>query len=345
MSLYQAIEEVTQEENKQLKAEETETPDKDSTPDEGGDKAGESDKKEAAPAAADKGKKAPQKKEAAPKKSDEEAEGGDEADGSDKKEAPASPPAENADFARMRRDKAAAERRAAILEEQIRASAAKPAAQNDKPPAAAITEPDPNNDPEGHLRWQLAQTQAQLKEVADWKAQQTFKEQQASLKNNAIEAFERYENDFKAATPDYEPVTQFGVNILANSIRTLNPHLKGAALADAVQRQILRLAGQAEAQGHNPAEYLYHQAMSWGYQPAAEGKKNEEPPKEAENKQKPSIKNISEHKKKSASSMEGGGRNGKPPLSREAVLDKSFGLQDFARLTPAELKELEQMEG
>lgn len=253
-------------------------------------------------------------------------------------EAPKESAPDAAAFARMRREAAAAERRAAAAEAQLKAAPTQPQPGPAKvAEASANAEPDPNTDPEGHLRWELAQTRAQLKEVAEWKAQQTHKEQQVSLKDNAVKAFVGYEDAFKTTVPDYEPVMQHGLQAITASIRTLNPMIKGADLQEAVQRQVLRLAGQAEAQGHDPAEYLYHQAKSWGYQPKVEASAAK-----AEEKPAASLKNIVDHKKKSVSSF-AGGKGGNVPLSREAVLDKSFGLQDFAKLTPSQLRELESL--
>lgn len=259
------------------------------------------------------------------------------AEGETKKASADSPP-DNAAFAALRREKAAEKRRADALEEQLKLQPKK--VEQEKAPAAVVTEPDANLDPEAHLRWELAQTRAQLKEVADWKAQQTYKEQQTSLRDNAVKAFQDYESAFSPTVADYKDVMDHGLAAISASIRTLNPMLKGEALNDAIQRQVLRLAGQAEASGHDPVEYLYHQAKSWGYQPKQEAVQEQK----EEEKPKPDLKKIVDHKKKSATSLKAGGKNGNTPLSREAVLDKGFGLQDFAKLSPAQLRELEQME-
>lgn len=236
-------------------------------------------------------------------------------------------------FARLRRDEAAARRRAEAAEAALKAPVAAPVVKKEEP----SVEPDPNTDPEGHLRWELAQTKAQLKEVADYTASIRKEKEQTALKDNAVKAFTSYEDAFKVSAPDYEEVTKFGVQQLAASISRLNPSLRGAELSDAIQRQVLRLAGQAEQQGHDPAEYFYHMSKSWGYQPPAPAAAKTE----AE-VVKPKLKDIVEHKKKSASSLAAGGKSGRTAMSKEALAAMPF--HEVASLSPADLREWEALE-
>ena len=231
-------------------------------------------------------------------------------------------------YARMRMEKAAAQRKADMLEAELKA--AKEA--KEVKPKAVSEEPDAELDPEAHLRWELAETKKQLKEVADWKEQISQKERNASLREGAVNAFVSYEDAFSPTVKDYAEVTAFGVEQLATSISRLNPHLTGKALSDTVQKQVLIMAGQAESQGFDPAEYFYNQSKKWGYQPKAEAKAQEKIA---------SVKNIVSHKKAAPSSLTSGGRSGKVPLSKEAF--ESMNFSDLAKLTPAELRELESM--
>lgn len=244
---------------------------------------------------------------------------------------------DNAAFMKLRRDAAAAQRRAAELEETLRRQQTRP--PEVKKPDAANTEPDPNTDPEAHLRWQLSKTQEQLKELADWKQQESQKTQRREIKDAAVKEYGRYEQAFSGQVKDYADVMDHGIAAISTSIRTLRPDLDGEALGEAVQHHILKLAGEGMKNGYDPAEYLYHLARSWGYQPKAVEAKQPE----AE-KPKPNLKQIAANRKKAVSSLTAGGKSGNIPLSREAVLDKSFGLQDFARLSQSQLKELEGLE-
>ena len=253
---------------------------------------------------------------------------------------------DNAAYAKLRRDQKAAEKRAEEAERRAAAAEARFKEAPTQPqryvpdvkaaPAGANQEPDAQLDPEAHLRWSLSKTQAELKEIKDWKASTDKVERDKALKDGAVKAFQKYENDFKGTVDDYEAVTSYGAQQIMHSIQTLNPQLKGAELNDAVVRQILRLSALAESQGHDPAEHLYHQAKSWGYQPPA-------PKAEAkEELAKPTVKKMAEHKKKTAGALSHGGKSGNAPLSREAL--ESMKFSDFAKLTPKDLRELESME-
>ncbi len=250
---------------------------------------------------------------------------------------------DNAAYAKLRRDQKAAEkraeeadRRAAAAEAKLKEAPTQP--QRGLPPAQtdADREPDANLDPEAHLRWELAQTRETVKSLKEREEKREATERQNNLKQGAIKAFEKYENDFSPTVNDYQAVTTHGLNQIASSIRTLNPQLKGEDLQEAVRRQVLRLAAIAEQQGYDPAEHFYEQSKSWGYQEPKPEVKQDEP------EQKTSVKRMAEHKKKTAGSLSHGGKSGNAPLSREAF--KNMGFADFAKLTPRELQELESLE-
>jgi hypothetical protein len=263
----------------------------------------------------------------------------------------------NADMARLRREKDAADRRARQVEQenaQLRQRQAQPAAPPAaaKPAAAADPEPDKATNYEGWLEWNLRQSHRANEELRSTlgdvsKKVETWeqKTQRENLEKQAETAFHEYEGDFAKTVQDYENVAGWGVQQIANSIRMLNPGIKGTQLQQAVKGQILRMAGQAEAQGYNPAEYLYHLALQSGYQaPAAAPAATEtQPPAGAPQKLKPDLKQVAASQKKSGSPLAGGGSSGPTPLSKEHVGSKSFGFKDFNKLTPAQLRELEGM--
>lgn len=250
---------------------------------------------------------------------------------------------DNAAYAKLRRDQKAAEKRAEEAERRAAAAEArfKEAPSQPQPGEATIkaradAEPDANLDPEAHLRWELSKTRQELKEVADWKVKNEKAERNKQLREGAVKAFEGYENAFAPTVGDYLEVTTFGVQKISNSIRTLNPSLKGNDLQEAVRNQVLRLAAIAESQGYDPAEHFYEQSKSWGYQPPkAALKEEEEAPKQT-------VKKMAEHKKKTAGSLSHGGKSGNAPLSRESLEGMKFS--DFAKLTPKDLRDLEQLE-
>lgn len=256
-------------------------------------------------------------------------------------------PAEhNAAMAKMRRDTAAAIKRA---DEAERQAAELRRIQSEPKKAAPVTDAEPNKDtdPEAHVRWELKQAKDQLQDLNTWRQTREKQENHERLVTQAIEEFGNEESKFRAATPDYDSVSDFAIKEITKSLRITNPGLDGAALGKATQNYILRLAGQGVNQGYNPAEYLYHTAKSWGYTPPAADPAAESSPggkKAAAVTPKPSLKTIADNKKRSATSATPGGKTGHTPLSREGVLSKGFGLSDFSRLTAADLAELESLE-
>lgn len=243
--------------------------------------------------------------------------------------------------ARLRYELAQTKRRAEAAEARLKEAPTQP----QPGPARTTTEkrvlaePDKNLDPEAHLRWELQQTQAQLKEVSDWKNQKDAAENRVNLRENAIKSYQSYENEFKDTVPDYGEATKFGISAIASSLRTLNPSLQGEALMDAVKHKVLELGAQAESRGEQPAEFFYKQSKAWGYKPAPP--KAEDPPPEPRS---PSVKKIAEHKARSATSLTPGGKSGAPTISKEMVMSGKMSLADFGKLSPSQLRAMEEME-
>lgn len=226
-------------------------------------------------------------------------------------------------FARLRLEKAAEKRRADELQAEL-----------DKANQPESTEePDEEEDPDAHMKWELDETRKQVKELSDWKDQQEQTRQNEEVRHNAIEQFTSYEDNYKANVSDYNAVTSYGVQQIANSISRLRPDLKGVELGKVVQNQVLRMAGQAESQGLDPAEHFYTQSKEWGYKEPAKEEKEEKP--------KPDLKSIAKNKKKSPSSLSAGGDSGKPVIDKEAFATMKFS--ELARLSPQELRELDKI--
>ncbi len=257
--------------------------------------------------------------------------------------APENPTAE--DFAKLRYEAAQAKRRADAAEAKLKQAPTQPQpgpahTTRTAVEKAVLAEPDPNLDPEAHLRWELAQTKEQLKAVVDWKASVDADDLKEALKDGAVKAYSKYEEDFSPTVPDYGAVTTFGIQAIARSIQTLNPALQGEELQEAIKHQVLRLGAQAEARGEDPAEFFYRQSKAWGYKPAPPEPTAAEKAA-AEKKPAPTIKEIAEHKRKSATSLTPGGKSGAPALSREEAMKMTPA--DWQRLTPGQLRELEAM--
>ena len=257
----------------------------------------------------------------------------DDKGGDEKNKAP-----DAAAFARMRIEANAAKKRAEAAE--ARAAELAVARQPEVKKVETDAEPDKDTDPDAHVRWELRQANKKLQTVAEWQEKEQKKRDYEERKSAAERAFENYENNFKATVEDYQDVSNFGVQVIANSLRTLNPDLKGNDLAEAVKMHILRLSGQAEAAGHDPVEYLYHQFKTWGYTP-----KKAEGGEEKKEELKPDLKKIVENKKKSANSLSAGGKSGNNSLTRAGLLAKGgMTPASLARMTPAQFEEMRSLE-
>lgn len=348
MSLYEAIKEVSDEENK-IEGKDVAANEKEPTHADTRENPGAKEEEEDKPPTAkgtDKGAAEPDDKN--PKAAPADKVGKDEpkpAEGAGKD--PTDAPAEGEDGltgARLRYELAQAKRRADAAEAKLKEAPTQPQpgparTARTETEKAVLGEPDKNLDPEAHMKWELSQTKDQLKKINDWKEQKEYDERRVELRDNAIKSYTSYENEFKETVADYGEVTKFGVNAIASSIRTLNPNLQGEALMDAVKHKVLELGAQAEARGEQPAEFFYRQSKAWGYKP--EPPKAEEPPAEPRN---PSVKKIAEHKARSGTSLTPGGKSGPGPVSKEMVMSGKMSLADFGKLSPSQLRELEAME-
>lgn len=239
-------------------------------------------------------------------------------------------------YARMRKEASDSKKRAdALAEENARLKNPAPTVQK-KPEAAADPEPDRSLDPEAHLQWKIRRQDERMEKFDKYLQTEQARKERESVTDSAMDEFVRHEDTFKAATPDYEAVTKFGLQKLTDRVIQQNPTLHGKELVEEIKKRVLTLAAQGQQLGFDPAEHLYLTSKNWGYQPP------EQPKAEAEPK-KPDFKKIVDHKKKSASSLTPSGKSGKTAISKEAFGDKSFGFSDFVGLSPQDLRELESM--
>lgn len=260
-----------------------------------------------------------------------------EAGGEDAEETPPAEEKPDANsYARMRKEASDAKKRADALAEENARLKNPPAPVQKKPEAAADPEPDRNTDPDAHLQWKIRRQDEKMEQFDKYVQSEQAQKQRESVTTAAMDEFVRHEDVFKAATPDYEAVTKFGLEKLKERIIQQNPNLQGKALGDEVIKRVLTLVAQGQQLGFDPAEHLYLTSKNWGYKPAEEAKTETEP-------KKPDFKKIVDNKKKSASSLAASGKSGKTAISKEAFGDKSFGFSDFVGLSPQELRELESM--
>ena len=245
-------------------------------------------------------------------------------------------PVTNSDFARMRREKKALEKKVAAFESNPAKAEKTPPEQKQTP--STDEEPDRVENPAAWLEWQNNQT---AKEVADMKA---WQEEQQTIKDNdnlfhrATSEFHNYENEFKATTPDYDDAATFYVKQVAQSVKMLNPSITKEQLGQAVQNHILQKAGEFVGKGLDPAEELYHLAKDGGFVKQEEAK-DDGKGADKKNEKKVDLKTINKNRKRSASGLSGRGANGATSYTLEQVANMTNG--EIARLDPNIIRELE----
>lgn len=276
---------------------------------------------------------------------------------------PKTPPAQadktsNEAMARLRMEAAASKRRAQELEAILRRGQQQPQAHQPAPTAKENPDPEPDKeiDPDAHLRWELRQANSRIEKFEKWQGEQEKRVQSEETDRQATQTLVDYEEDFKTRAAaegidDYEPVSRFVMQTITNSVRLLRPDLRGEALTKAVKSQLFRLAAEHERNGYNPMEAMYHTAKTqWGYQAPApkEDGGDEQPADRKPNgqfvKQKPDFKKIVESKRRNATAMTAGARNGHAALTKEHAMSKNFKVSDWAKLSPEQLRDLEGQE-
>lgn len=168
-------------------------------------------------------------------------------------------------YARMRREKAAAEKKAADLEARLAALESKPA------------EPEPKGEAD------TVEVPPEIEELV-----------RERRMTRAEREFQDLEMKFKEKVPDYDGVAKEYVSALASAVRIQNPRLNPHEITEKVKETVLLKAANYMRDGFNPIEELYHEAKDLGFK-AAEPAAAEKEEKEI----KPDMKKVAENRKKS----------------------------------------------
>jgi len=233
-------------------------------------------------------------------------------------------PIGNRSYARLRREKAEAVKRAKEYEERLKAleeRVSKPQEVEQKD-----AEPDVKKDPVAWLEWNDRQNKSEIAQLKESIQKEQKAKQEAEIIEQAKLEFTTYESQFAPTVKDYEDVAQFMFRRVAESLAVVNPSLSQQDLVDATQRHILQLAANYHAQGLNPAEELYFDAKDkFGY------KAKEEAPKEV----KRDLTKVANNRRRNAgmASVTGGSQ---PQVTKEMAAKMSIA--EFAQLSQEDLK-------
>lgn len=231
-------------------------------------------------------------------------------------ETPVTPPEEDkpvdeSSYGRLRREKAAAKRRADALEEEV----AKLKEQLNAPKAVETVDYEP----------QSIELPQDIQEM-----------RHERMRSKAESEFMGIEKQFMAKTADYEDVSKQYTIALAQSIRVQNPRLSMDKVADMTKEQILKKASVYFGEGLDPAEELYHEAKELGFKALPK-----EPPKvETETPEEPKVDldKLAANKKRNAGMAGSNGRGAGGQVTMRAAAD--FTPREWAALPKDEKKRL-----
>lgn len=221
---------------------------------------------------------------------------------------------DNAGYARLRRETAAAVRRAEEAEtKRVAAETRLAELQN------------PVTEEEGHAP---AVADPEMDEV-----------RQKLRRDKAMTEFQTLEQKYLSRNPEYADVSkEYGI-ALAQSIRLQNPRMSQSEIAEKTIEAILVKAGNFMKNGYDPIEEMHHEAKDLGF--TGKALKREEPAKETEDKGeeeiRPDMKKLAANRAKSTG-MTGSTGKSEGQLTKAAAADLSVG--EWAKLPAAEKRRL-----
>lgn len=242
----------------------------------------------------------------------------------------------------------AAERRAKRkeaedLKEQLAAANAriveltKPREETRAEPVEVV--PDKLEDPVAHAEYvarqavkEAATARAEVKEVRDWKAQQQQIQNAQNTKNEALAIIGNYESEVRAKDPHYDDAKRYYAQILATSVKALNPNVTNQQLSSIVeQRMISRVAELERDYEGNPVEHMISEAKSWGFKP----------PTAAEKEIKPDFDKVARNRARNAGTVAAAAGTGQgevtPRFAATEMTTAEIG-EMFAKMGPQEKK-------
>lgn len=148
-------------------------------------------------------------------------------------------------------------------------------------PKAALPEPDPEQDPIAHLRWQREQLAEQQNRLGQFEqAQQRTVEQQRQAQQ-IRQLDDMYRNDNLAAVkeqPEYPNAYNYLLSMAEQEIQIQNGgRLTPAQVKAQVDQQERQLAASAFQQNMRPAQMIWQMAVARGFRPTAQQQAAQDP--------------------------------------------------------------------
>lgn len=153
----------------------------------------------------------------------------------------------------------------------------------------------------------------------------------------ATREFAVLEEDFKKNVSDFDDISNGYKAALYQSLRLQNPRRSHVELLEDTKNVLLNKAGMYIKQGLDPIQEMYEEAKSLGFkaiskEEAKDDEGNEDP------EIKPDLDKIAKNKKKNAGMVGGKGAGAGGQLTRESAADMTSG--EWMRLPAAEKKRI-----
>jgi len=248
------------------------------------------------------------------------------------------PPAKTpSDYAKERREN----RAAAKLAEELAIANARIAelTKPREPVMAADVEPDRAENPQEWTEWKIRKQDKLINELSSKTEAVSREEQSRRIRSQAEQEVIGYENQVRQQNPDYDAAKSFYANMLAASIKIINPKVTNQQLVQAVNDKLMLRASELLNEGHdNPIAAMYEEVKALGFQPP-------KPQEQATEKEiKPDLSKVAANRARNAGTAAAQGDGGRGELTPKVAA--AMTNREFAKLKPEEKKRIfQQLQG
>ena len=236
------------------------------------------------------------------------------------------------DYARERRENRAA---AKLAEELAAANARIAELTRPREVVAADVEPDRTENPQEWTEWKIRKQDAIIRELSSKTEAVSREEQTRRIRSQAEQEVIGYESQVRASNPDYDAAKSYYANMLAASIKIINPKVTNAQLVQAVNDKLMLRASELLNEGHeNPIAAMYEEVKQLGFQPP----KTQE--KAVEKEIKPDLAKVAANRARNAGTAAAQGDGGRGELTPKVAA--TLTNKEFARLKPEQKQRLFQ---
>lgn len=239
-------------------------------------------------------------------------------------------PKTNADYARERR-----EAKASKLAEELAEARARIALLEKPKAETKEKDPEPNKaeNPQDWNEWKIRKHETELNEVKGRQEVIDRERQNSNLRVQAESELQIFEAEVRQQNPDYDDVKRYYANMLAASMKIVNPKLTNDKIVKMVGDRMMVRASELLNEGHdNPVSAMYEEAKRLGYQAPQRAEGTEEKVVKAD------LSKVAANRARNAGTAGGGGRSDRGELTPAVAAQMTNA--EFAKLKPEEKRRL-----